>query len=313
MTVALAACGGAGSNEIVATVGHVAIARATLDHWTAVLLGGRASSVSSAAEKDTQRRRALTFLISAEWLIGEAGARGVAPSKPEVHQRVDEHEQRSFPGGSAELYEFLKVSGETVTDMELEERVGLIASRLRKAAIAAAPRVTPTQVAAYYDAHPHAFVSPEAREVRLTNRKSAAAADQVLGEVKAGKSFAALSSPVTIERAGDVTATNPVEPLARAIYAARLNVLTGPIRQGPDYNLIEVKRVRPVRRETLRQASGAIARQLREASLRRALVAAVDTWRTRWRARTSCHPGYVVQKCRQYSGPDSAEDPLAFN
>jgi hypothetical protein len=312
-SVILVACRGGGSDGVVARVGDAEITKATLDHWTTVLLGGHAAPASAGARKDALRRRALAFLISAEWLIGEAAARRAMPAELDVRRLVDEHEQRSFPGGAAEVREFLHVSGQTVADMELEARVGLIASQLRQLATAKLPTVTPLLVADYYNAHPHAFVTPEAREARIANRKSAAAADEMMRQVRAGASFYALSVTETSERPNGVTAASSPEPLVRAIYSARPHVLTGPIKEGPDYNVIEVERVRPARRETLRQASGAIAQQLREASLRRALLAAVAAWRTRWRAQTSCRPGYVVQKCRQYSGPKSAEDPLAFN
>jgi foldase protein PrsA len=312
-SVILAACGGGGSDGVVARVGDAEITNATLDHWTTVLLGGHAAPASAIARRQALRWRALAFLISAEWLVAEAAARRALPSELAVHRLVDEREQRSFPGGKGELREFLHVSGQTVADMELEARVGLISSRLRQLATAKSPTVTPVLVADYYNSHPHTFVIPEAREARISNRKSAAAADEMIRRVRAGASFYALSVTETSERPNGVTAASSPEPLIRAIYSARPHVLTGPIKEGPDYNVIEVERVRPATRETLRQASGAIAQQLREASLRRALVAAVGAWRTRWRAKTSCRPGYVVQKCRQYSGPQSPEDPLAFN
>jgi hypothetical protein len=308
----LAACGGAGSNDSVAVVGGARIAKATLDQWAAVLRGGRAAPALSAAQREQLNERALAYLISAEWLIGEAEDRSALPSAVEVHQRLDERDQSSFPGGEAELREFLRISGQTVADMELEVRVQLIASRLRQLAIAAAPAVTKAQVAAYYNAHPHAFIVAEEREIQLADRKSAAAAEAMMRRVRAGASLAALGVTVTYERPSSLTAGGFPAELVRAIYTAAPHVLTGPVKKGPDYDVFEVTRIRPPRRETLQQASPAIAQQLHEASLRRALTAAVGAWRARWTAQTNCRPGYVVQKCRQYSGPRSAEDPLAF-
>jgi hypothetical protein len=43
----------------------------------------------------------------------------------------------------------------------------------------------------------------------------------------------------------------------------------------------------------------------------------IKAWRAKWRAKTSCQPGYVVEKCRQYkvtsSTPAPAENPLTLN
>jgi hypothetical protein len=310
--VLIAACASQPAGEVVARVGAVAITRSALDHWTAVLMGGRGSPASSGSSEAT-RQRALAYLISARWLVGEAAHLGAAPSREEIHERVEERVQQSFPGGQRELREFQKATGQTVADLELEATVELASSRLPGLVSANVPRTTPAQIVAYYRVHPLAFTVPEVIEVTLTDRKTPAAAAHLIEAVRAGKSFAVLSLRLTVERPPGMTARNATEPLAGAIYAARPNVLTGPVRQGPDYAVFEVKRKVPPRLEPLRQVSAAIARQLHASALQHALAAAVRAWRARWTAMTSCSPGHVVQKCRQYSGPRTTEAPLEFN
>lgn len=313
-TVMIAGCGGARSEGVVARVAGTAITHAALDHWTSVWMGGRVSSGSSGAGPDEPlRQRALQFLISAQWLSGEAADRRMAPSEREVSELVAEHERKSFAGGQAELHEFLEATGQTVADMELEARMELISSRLHELAVGAVGPVTPAQIAEYYHEHSRAFLHPEVREVRVTNRKSAAAAERLTREVRAGTSFAERSQPLVVERPNNTTAQSAREPLAKAIYAARLNDLIGPVKQGVDYWVFEVERAKPPTMESLGHVSAAIRGRLRDASLRQALTLAVAAWRARWTARTSCDPAYVVQKCRQYRGPRAPEDRLDFN
>jgi hypothetical protein len=308
--VLIAACASQPTGGVVARVGAVAITRSALDHWTAVLMGGHGAPASSGPSEAT-RRRALAYLISARWLVGEAAHLGAAPSLEEIHKRVEERVQQSFPGGQRELREFQKSTGQTVADLELEVTVELASSRLPGLVSANVPKTTPVQIAAYYRAHPLTFTVPEKIEVTLTDGKTLAAAARVIREVRAGKSFAAISRRLIVERPPGMTARNETESLAAAIYAARPNVLTGPA--GADDTVFEVKRKVPPRLEPLRQVSAAIARQLHASALQQALAAAVGAWRARWTARTSCSPGYVVQKCRQYSGPRTTEAPLQFN
>ncbi|HEV2974447.1 MAG TPA: hypothetical protein VGX69_05560, partial [Solirubrobacteraceae bacterium] len=97
------------------------------------------------------------------------------------------------------------------------------------------------------------------------------------------------------------------------IFKAPLHVLTGPIRLNNLYFVIEITRIAHPYVQSLAQERTAIAKRLTEARERRTLAAFVAAWRRRWLARTSCQPGFVVQKCRQYSGPEAAEDPLQLN
>jgi hypothetical protein len=311
--VIVAGCGDGTSAGAVARVGDTAITNAALDHWTAVLMGGRVSSAADVGKSKPLRQRALQLLISSQWLAYEAADRRVTPSEREVKERVGEHERKAFPGGQDEVHEFLEASGQTVADMELEARAELTSTRLHARVTAGVHAVTYTQISAYYREHRQAFLRPEVRVVGRTNRKSVAAAERLIREVRYGASFAERFEPQAIERPNSVTAQSASGPLAKAIYAAKLDVLTGPVKQGVDYWVFEVKRTRPPTQESLQRASAAIRQQLLATSLQRALAEAVAAWRARWTARTSCSPGYVVQKCRQYHGPLAPEDPLDFN
>jgi hypothetical protein len=84
--VAVCGCGGATSASEVASVQGTGISRAELANWTLIKrLEQRASPTpSSGASSDQPQRRALTFLITADWLQAEAKVQGIRVSASEV-------------------------------------------------------------------------------------------------------------------------------------------------------------------------------------------------------------------------------------
>lgn len=309
VALAVAACGG-GSDAVVVRVGATPIAKTTVDHRVAVMAGGQAPNPDS-HRYQTLRQRALEFLISAEWLLGEATAQGVRVTSQEVSKWLHEREQRSFPGAEAEYRAYLKATGQTAADGYLEAAAELASAKLRAVATSSAHPVTHAQVVAYYDAHRLRFAVPELREVSFTNRKSAAEADQLVRQIKPGERSAGLSLGLTLARRGvDAMATLP---LNAAVFAAKPHVLTGPVKQGADYFVFELTRILPEVPPTLAQVQGSIESKLADEARRRALAGFAAAWRATWTAKTDCRPGYVVAKCRQYTGPVHAEDPFSLN
>jgi foldase protein PrsA len=304
VVAALIGCGGAGADRVAVRIGAFAITGDTVEHWAAVMGGGRPSSISAPHEK-ALRRRALRFLIAADWAIGEAADREVTPSRPEVARRVKEKVRSSFPGGRTEEREFLAATGQTVEDLSFEARAELAAAKLRQALAYAQPAISPARIARFYARNRQLLTVPERRTLDISNRKSAAALLALRREVESGRSLRQAGKHLTDERTAD-----PTRPLERAIYSATRGVLTGPVRQGIDYYLFEVTRITPARLPKLAGVRGEIARRLKAQQLRHALAAFLLAWRGRWRARTNCSPGYVVDGCRQDTG--SAEAPLGL-
>ncbi|HEY1457178.1 MAG TPA: hypothetical protein VGF15_01560 [Solirubrobacteraceae bacterium] len=113
--------GSTSSADAVAYVSKTPIAKAGYEHWLAVerSLGG-ASSPS---------HQALCFLITSEWVVGEAGARHITVSEAVVRQRFARVAHQSFPK-AGELESYLAKSGETESDLLARIRVELLAQRI---------------------------------------------------------------------------------------------------------------------------------------------------------------------------------------
>jgi phosphatidylethanolamine-binding protein (PEBP) family uncharacterized protein len=107
--------------DAVAYVSSTPISKASYKHWLAVetALGAAGSPA----------HQALGFLITSEWVLGEATARHISVSEAEVKQRFAQLVHESFPKAGS-LKKYLAKSGETEADLLARIKVELLASRI---------------------------------------------------------------------------------------------------------------------------------------------------------------------------------------
>jgi parvulin-like peptidyl-prolyl isomerase len=303
-------CGGSDSSQPAAHVGGQAISKVSVTHWASVLNGSPSASAPAHGRQLQLEHEALSLLITYQWLIGEATRHVVPISSVELRQRIDQILGRSFPGGSAELREFLKPTGERLADVELQARAEISLAALRRIALARASAPSAAELAAYYAQHKQSFVLPGHREAHFTNRKTEAAALQVKREVLDKKR--ALTSAKQ-RKVGEILTGAQVPPgneYERAIDAATPHRVSGPYKIGNDYWLYEVEKIIRPRRQSFAEVRSAIARTLTEQRRRQALTVFAEQWSSYWRARTDCIAGFQVQGCRGYRGSVSSKATL---
>lgn len=113
--------GTAATADAVAYVSSTPIPKSSYQHWLAVETAlGAAGSPS---------HQALGFLITSEWVLGEAAARHISVSEAEVKQRYAQLVHQSFPK-SGSLKKYLAKSGETEVDLLARIKVELLASKI---------------------------------------------------------------------------------------------------------------------------------------------------------------------------------------
>jgi phosphatidylethanolamine-binding protein (PEBP) family uncharacterized protein len=113
--------GTAAAADAVAYVSSTPIPKASYQHWLAVETAlGAAGSPS---------HQALGFLITSEWVLGEASTRHISVSEAEVKQRYAQLVHQSFPK-SGSLKKYLAKSGETEADLLARIKVELLASKI---------------------------------------------------------------------------------------------------------------------------------------------------------------------------------------
>ena len=111
----------ASSSEAVASVSSTPISKASYEHWLAVERKlGAAGSPS---------HQALGFLITSQWIVGEAQARHITVSEAEVKQRYAQLVHQSFPKAGS-LQTFFASSHETEADLLARIHVETLTSRI---------------------------------------------------------------------------------------------------------------------------------------------------------------------------------------
>lgn len=109
------------ATDAVAVVSGIPIPKASYAHWVSVEKALGASSSPS--------HQALGFLITSEWVLGEAAARHIAVSDAEVKAHYAQLVHQSF-SKAGELQKYLAKSGETEADLLARIKVELLASRI---------------------------------------------------------------------------------------------------------------------------------------------------------------------------------------
>ena len=125
------------SGTAVATVEATPITQPTFAHWLAITAAlsdqhGHDASASNVALKD----KVMSFLLTSEWVLGEASAQGVNVSEAEVQKRLGEVQKKQFkqPG---ELQKYLAKNHETMADLLLRVKLELIESAISRKVTAA--------------------------------------------------------------------------------------------------------------------------------------------------------------------------------
>jgi phosphatidylethanolamine-binding protein (PEBP) family uncharacterized protein len=111
----------ASSANTVADVAGVPISKASYEHWLTVenKLGGAGNA----------GHRALGFLLTSQWVLGEAKARGVSVSDAEVKSRFTQLARQSFPKAGS-LQKYFSTSGESEADLLARIKVELLAAKI---------------------------------------------------------------------------------------------------------------------------------------------------------------------------------------
>jgi foldase protein PrsA len=348
--VALSACGGGIPGDAVVQIDGKPITKTTFAHWMGVAAvssttGAAGKSVipeppgytaciahlratapkpakGSAAPTTTQlksqceqqykvlQQEVLGFLISSNWVLGEASALGVTVSDKEVKKRFEQIKSQQFPK-AADFEKFLTNSGQTVSDLLLRVKLNLLSSKIQQKIVKSKSNVTQAQIAKYYKEHPQRFGVPERRSLQVILTKTEAAAKSAKQEVASGKSFASVAKRVSIDPTSKasggvlpgVVKGQEEQALDAAVFSAKTNVLEGPVKTPFGYYIFKVTGVTPGSQQTLAQAQTSIKAQLTATQQQTALSKFVKEFKKKWQAKTECRAGYVVMDCQQYKAP----------
>jgi foldase protein PrsA len=252
----------------------------------------------------------LGFLVSATWVEGEAAALGVKVSDKEAKKRFEQIRQQQFPKAS-EFEKFLANSGQTVSDLLLRVKGNLLAQKIQQKIVKSKSKVSQAEIQKYYNEHKQRFEVPEKRSVNIILTKTEAQAKKAKAEVSSGKSFASVAKSVSVDPVSkakgglltEVVKGQQEQALSQAIFAAKPNVLSGPVKTPFGFYIFEVKSTTPGSVQPFSQAQASVKSQLVATQQQAALSTFVKNFKKKWTAKTDCRAGFVVQDCKQYKAP----------
>jgi foldase protein PrsA len=354
-SLALSACGGGIPGDSVVAVNGKGITKTTYSHWIGVAAASSATTAgskpaipeppsytaciasASAAAKtaktktppteaalksqcETQYKslqtEVLGFLISSEWVLGEASSLGVKISDKEVEKNFEKIKSQQFPK-AAEFEKFLKTSGQSVSDLLLRVKLNLLSSKIQQKIVKEKSKVSQAEIAKYYKENPKRFGVAEKRNLLIILTKTEAQAKKAKQEIESGKSFESIAKKVSIEptskanggKLPGVIKGQEAKALDTAVFAAKKGVLSGPVKTPFGYYIFEVQSITPGSQQTLKQAEPSIKSQLTATAQQSALSKFIKEFKKKWMGKTECRAGYVVADCKSYKAPKTTSTP----
>ena len=262
------------------------------------------------------RNQVLQLLISFQWLQGEAKAQGITVTDAEVKKSFDTQKKQSFPK-DADYQKFLKDSGQSEADILLQVKADLLASKIRDKVVKGKDQVSDAQIQDFYNKNKARFAQPERRDLNVVLTKTKAKADAAMKALKSGQSFKTVAKKYSIDEASKAQggklpaqAKGTLEKqLDAAVFSAKKNKLTGPIKTQFGYYVFDVTKITPASQQSLDQAKATIKQTLQSQNQQKALEAFSKDYADRWKQKTDCRQGYVIQQCKQ--GPKATPTPTA--
>jgi hypothetical protein len=301
---------GDGSGRTVVRIGRAAISEGSVSHWTRALAAGDVALARMPRSSGSERARAVDFLIAAGWAVEEASRLGHSVSPGAVRRRLVELRE-AVPGGDSAFRGSLAGSGRTTADVELEIKAKLAASAIRASVMHTFGIVSTATALTYYRQHKADFRVPERREFDIVENLTSKASARGLGmRLGAGSHFHRASYHETFPRPARLGGAATKAKILAAIFRAQPGALSEPMRLNRGWSVFVVRRIVPARFRPFSAVRAEIVRRLARMSRVRTMQRFTAEYLSRWRAITSCRPGYVVAKCAQYRGGFEQEDPL---
>jgi foldase protein PrsA len=251
------------------------------------------------------RDQVMPFLITADWLQGEAADQGVKVTDAEIAKMLKTIEAQRFPT-PAQLQQFLTSSGETNADLLFRVRIDTLSNKLRTKVTGAKVAITPADISTYYAKNPTRFSQTERRDLRIVLVKTAAQANHVLALIKSGQSIGKVAKQFSVDQATKARGGALVgvqrgqqdKALDAAIFGATLGRLVGPVKTPFGYEIFRVQKITPATKQTLAQATPMIKQLLTAQRQGDTLTNFVKHFEAKWKSRTTCGKGYIVTDCK---------------
>jgi foldase protein PrsA len=256
-------------------------------------------------EYNALRDQVMNFLISAAWVQGEAHDQGVKVSDNEVKKQFDQQRQQSFPK-EQDYLNFLKSSGYIQEDLLYRIKVQDLSTKLREKVLKGKDKVSDQEISDYYNKNKDRFAQAERRDLRIVLTKDKAKADAAKKALESGQSWNTVAAKYSTDSASKdnggklpgVAKGQQEKALDDAVFAAPKGQLEGPVKTQFGYYVFEVTGITPKKQQTLADSKETIRSLLSSEKQQKALNDFVKNFQKKWKDRTECKSGFVVQNCK---------------
>lgn len=255
-------------------------------------------------EYNTQRDQVMTGLIERIWYEKEAKDRGIEVSETDVKQQFTPLKQQTFP--KEENYKkYLSTTGQTEADLLALVRNMIVKQKISEQTTKVKP-VTAKEVEDQYNKNKDQYAQPETRDLLLVMNNKEDQAKAAYAALQNGDSFKAVAKKYSQDsaskeqggKAAGVTKGQYAAELEKEIFKAKEGVLVGPIKTQFGYYVFKVEKINKAKQQALKEASAQIKQQLTAERQQKAYDDFQKEFTEKWKKKTNCREGYVVDQCK---------------
>jgi parvulin-like peptidyl-prolyl isomerase len=254
---------------------------------------------------------AIKVAIEPIWLEGLAEEMGVSVSEKEVEAELAKLKKENFKT-KAEYQKFLKEAHFTPEDVLSRVRVQKLSTALQAKLKEQVPKPSSDEIKSYYEAAKSTqFTQKAGRDVRVVVNKDKQKAEEAHEALlkndtaqnweKVAKKY---SEDATTKETGGLkraaTEESFEEPLAALVFSTPEGQVEGPVKTGQGYTVFEVENSTPESVQELKTVESQIKSTLAQRLEQEHFATFVGDFNVRWRGRTFCAPGYVVESCANF-------------
>ena len=309
--LAVAACGGGGTNSAdvpegaIAVVGDKTVTKEEFDKLIEQQKKSAESQKQDFPEVGTPEYEALKanvvkgLIAQREWEL-EGESMGIKVTDQEIETQLNQKKEEFGLTDEQKYQAELAKAGITDAQVRDQVRIEILTNKIYEAVIKKVT-VTDADVQAYYDQNAAKYQQPASREVRHILVKTEAQAQKLHDQIQSGADFAKLVNKYTQDEAskadgGKFTALEgrTVGPFDDFIFSAKTGELSDPIKTEFGWHIIEVlSAIKPPTTTPLDQAKDSIETTLLQTKQNAAMRAWIASLPTKYADDITYAPGYA--------------------
>jgi foldase protein PrsA len=196
-------------------------------------------------------------------------------------------------------------------DINLRVKLDLLSTKIRTKVTKSDKKVTDKEIQQYYEKNKARFATPERRDLNVVLTKTLPQARTALAALRGGAKWATVAKRYSIDQASKaaggklpgVTPGQQEKAFDDAVFKARPRQLLGPVKTQFGYYVFQVTKVTPKSQQTLAQATPTIKQLLAQQGEQKRLSDFVKSFEKKWKGRTNCRDGFVIQMCKNAPKP----------